>query len=247
VSDDVERLQAELIRIGEDVAGVRRLLAETSPSDNAILALLRRAVPRAFLEQVAKTEPWANRPLILTAVVMNPHADKALSLRLLGLLPWRSLATVAATPWISGAIRLRAEALLDTLLADLRLGERIALARIATRPLLLKLVFDTEARVVEASLLNPRLCADDLLNAIRREHPSRILLTEIAASPRWTEVYAVRLALALQPVTPLALALAQISALVPRDLERVAATEGLAPLVQAAALRVLEARARGRA
>jgi hypothetical protein len=244
--DDVERLHAELLRIGEDANGVRQLLAEACPSDNAVLALLRRAVPRAFLEQVAKTEPWADRPLLLTAVVMNPRADKALSLRLLSLLPWRSLASVAATPWISSPIRMRAEALLDVLLPDLRLGERIALARIATRPVLLKLVVDVDPKVVEAGLLNPRLSAEDLLNGIRREQPSRVLLGEAAASPRWMEVYAVRLALALQPLTPLALALAQITALNPRDLERVAATEALVPLVRAAAQRVLEGRRRPR-
>lgn len=240
--DDVQRLHAELIRIGEDTSGVRQLLAEASPSDNAILGLLRRAVPRVFLEEVAKTEPWSNRPLLLAAVVMNPRADKALSLRLLSQLSWRSLAMVAATPWIASPIRMRAEALLNELLPDLRLGERIALARIATRPLLLKLVLDSDPKVVEAGLVNPRLSAEDLLNGIRRERPSRVLLAEAAASPRWTEVYTVRLALVLQPLTPLALALAQISALNRRDLERVAATEGLVPLVRAAAERVLEGR-----
>ena len=42
----------------------------------------------------------------------------------------------------------------------------------------------------------------------------------------------------LQPRTPLALALAQLSSLLPRDLERVAEAAGILPLVQAAALRV---------
>jgi hypothetical protein len=242
IADDVARQHAELIRIGEDVAGVRKLLAEVSPSDNAVLALLRRAVSRAFLEEIAKTEPWSGRSLLLTAVAMNPRAEKTLSLRLLPLLPWGSLATLAATPWVLGPVRARTEALLDSMLLDLRLGERIALARIATRPVLLKLILDSEPRVVEAGLLNPRLSAEDLLNVIAREQAARVLLAQVAASPRWAEVYSVRLALTLQPLTPLSLALAQISALNRRDLERVAATEKLAPLVKAAARRVLKER-----
>ena len=46
----------------------------------------------------------------------------------------------------------------------------------------------------------------------------------------------------LQPRTPLALALAQVTALLPRDLERVSQDEALAPLVQLAARRVATGR-----
>jgi hypothetical protein len=49
----------------------------------------------------------------------------------------------------------------------------------------------------------------------------------------------VRLALVLQPRTPLALALQHISSLVPRDLRRVGEEASLRPLVRAAALEVL--------
>ena len=49
-----------------------------------------------------------------------------------------------------------------------------------------------------------------------------------------------RLALVLQPRTPLGVALAQITSLLDRDLERVAKAAGLRPLVQAAASRLFE-------
>jgi hypothetical protein len=97
---------------------------------------------------------------------------------------------------------------------------------------------DPEPRVAESSLLNPRLREEDLLLALRAAAAPRALLEAAAASPRWRESYAVRLALVLQPRTPLALALGQISSLLPHDLERVALTQGLLPLLQAAALRV---------
>lgn len=54
-----------------------------------------------------------------------------------------------------------------------------------------------------------------------------------------------RLELVLQPATPLALALAQVSSLLPRDLRRVAEAPGLRPLVQATALRVVREAPRG--
>jgi hypothetical protein len=80
----------------------------------------------------------------------------------------------------------------------------------------------------------------DLVTVLRREDVPKILLEGCASSSRWKLNYATRLALVLQPRTPLAVALGQISSLVPRDLRRVADTAGLRPLVRAAASEVLE-------
>ena len=50
-----------------------------------------------------------------------------------------------------------------------------------------------------------------------------------------------KLAIVLQPRTPLPLALERISSLVPRDLRRVAEEKTLRPLIRAAAREVLDA------
>jgi hypothetical protein len=105
--------------------------------------------------------------------------------------------------------------------------------------LLALLLADGDAKVVRGALENPRLREDDLRRALRNTRVSPALVEEAAGSSRWREVYGVRLELVLQPATPLALALARLSSLLPRDLRRVAEAPGLRPLVQAAALRVL--------
>ena len=94
---------------------------------------------------------------------------------------------------------------------------------------------DSERQVAESALVNPRLREDDLVTALRRDDVAPALVEAAVGSPRWSATYAVRLALVLQPRTPLAIALQQISALVPRDLRRVAEEAGLRPLVRAAA------------
>jgi hypothetical protein len=136
----------------------------------------------------------------------------------------------------------RAEALLLDHMDDLRLGDRITLAKIATPPVLSRLLEDGDPRVVEASLINPRLREEDLVAAVRKDAVPRALIEGIAAASRWRERYALRLAIVLQPRSPLAVALAQVTALQPRDLERVAADEGLAPLLQLTARRVATGR-----
>ncbi len=235
----MDEVHAELIRAGESRPRVRALLA-TSLDEQTLLALLCRAVPVAFLEEVAATPPWSERPFVLARVVLNPRVPRALALRLVGVLHWRELAEVAATMRVSGAVRLRAEALLRDQLPELRFGDRITLARIATPALLGLLLLDSERRVVFAALENARLREEDLVTALRRDDAAAALVEGASVSPRWSSSYAVRLALVLQSRTPLAIALAQISALVPRDLRRVADDPRLHPLVRAAARSVLE-------
>ena len=235
----VDEVHAELLRAGESRPRARALLAE-SLDEQTLLALLCRAVPVAFLEEVAATPPWNERSLVLARVVLNPRAPRALGLRLVGSLHWRELADVAATMRVSGAVRLRAEALLRDQLPELRFGDRITLARIATPALLGLLLADSEPRVVFAALENARLREEDLVTALRRDDAAAALVEGASASPRWSFSYSVRLALALQSRTPLAIALQQISAFVPRDLRRVADDERLHPLVRAAARSILE-------
>lgn len=236
----LDRLYQGVLRAGEDAVGVRALLAEHQPDENLLAALLRRALPIRFLEHVATTPPWSERPLVLARVVLNPRAPRGLSLRLVSSLYWRDLAEVSVSPTVPGAVRVRAEANLRELLPELRLGERITLAKIATPLVITALLSDPDARVLESALLNPRLREEDLVTALRKDSAPRALSEVAAASPRWKEHYAVRLALALQPRTPLPLALLQLSSLLKSDLIRVARTEGLAPLVQAAALATVE-------
>jgi len=236
--NDVDTLFAALIAAGEDAQRVREVL-DAAPREHLLLtAVLRRAVPLRCLEILAATPPWSEDQRLLGSVVLSPRVSRALALRLVGSLFWRDLADVAASPRVAAAARVRAEALLLDQMDDLRLGDRITLAKIATPPVLARLLEDEDPRVVEACLINGRLREEDLVGALRKDAVTRALIEGIAASSRWRDRYALRLAIVLQPRSPLAVALAQVTALLPRDLERVAADEALAPLLQLAARRV---------
>lgn len=246
VSVAVDALHAELLRAGESLAQVKESLARHAPDDTVLLALLRRALPVRFLEHVGTTPPWCDKANVLGKLVLNPRTPRALSLRLIPSLFWRDLAEIAVSPALPGAVRIRAESRLAEMLPDMRLGERVTVAKVATSPVLRALLADSDPKVAEACLLNPRLREEDLLTSLRQDTVPLALIEAVAGSSKWKEQYAVRLALALQPRTPLPLGLLQISSLVKRDLLRVAQTPGLRPLLQAAARRVAETLAGGR-
>ena len=235
----VDSLFAEVLAAGEHGARARAVLASCA-DETLLAAVLYRAVPVAFLEAVAGVPPWSERPRVLARVVLNPRAPRVLSQRLVAALYWRDLAEVAATPRILAAVRSRAESLLKDGLADMRLGDRVTLARLATPALLPLLLAATERQVTEAALVNARVREEDLTAALRRDDVRPALLEAVAASQRWRPSYAVQLALVLQPKTPLALALPRLLPLVSRDLRRIALDETLRPLVRAAASDLLD-------
>jgi hypothetical protein len=236
-----DSLHAEVLRAGENAGLQRDLLDRFQPDEALLVSVLRRAVPVRFLEVVAGTKPWSERTSVVAAVVLHAKSPRGLSLRLLSQLFWRQLADVAAAPQVPAGVRVKAEADLKEQLRDLRLGERVTLARLATPPVIQRLLVEGEPRVLEALLDNPRLREEDLLVALRRAEVPLVLLDAVVASPRWSGKYAVRLELALQPKTPLPLALLQLSSLVKRDLRRVAEAPAVRLLVKAAAARLLEA------
>ena len=235
----MDALFAALLAAGESAPKVAEVFAR-APDEETVIAVLHRAVPLQALEYLARTRPWAERSRILAGIVLNPKSPPRLSVPLVPALPWRSLADVAMSPRVPSAVRLRAEAVLKDTLPERRLGEKITLGRLATTPVLLALLDETEPRVLEACLQNPRLRESDLVGLVRRPEPNVRLLQAVGAAGRWLKSYAVRLELAVQPRTPLSVALAQLSSLLKKDLLRVAEAKGLVPLVQVAARRVAE-------
>ncbi|HEY5908097.1 MAG TPA: hypothetical protein VIZ31_08630 [Vicinamibacteria bacterium] len=234
-----DALHGRVVRAGENARAQRDLLDEFQPDETLLVSLLRRAVPLRFLEVVAATRPFCDRVLVVAQVVLNPRTPRGLSLRLLPQLFWRQLAEVAVTPHVPAAVRVKAEGSLKDQLRNLRLGERVALARIATPALIQALLEEAEPKVLAPLLDNPRLREEDLLAALRRPEAPAALIQAVAGSTRWSLRYFVRLELVLQARTPLPIAMLQLSSLVKRDLRRVAEARGLRPLVQVAAERLL--------
>lgn len=176
------------------------------------------------------------------AVVLHPATPRAEALRLLEDLPWRDLADVGREARAPAPVRYAANRRVLEKLPRLSLGEKVALARLADRPLVGALLDDGDVDVLSGLLSNPRLVEEDLTAWLLVRRPKEAQLAALAGSERWMARNAVREALLLSPRTPRPLALSLLTASVRSVWERLASDPSADPLLAACARTLLAER-----
>ncbi|HEV3192839.1 MAG TPA: hypothetical protein VGY54_20175 [Polyangiaceae bacterium] len=123
----------------------------------------------------------------------------------------------------------------------LTLGERKSLARRPDRETIQRLLADPHPDVIQRCLRNPRLTEDDLVSLAAKRPGRGEVLVEIARS-RWIHRPRVRLAVVLNPATPLELAVRIAGLLLRPELDMVARSPQVAAVVRAVCLEHLARR-----
>ncbi len=122
----------------------------------------------------------------------------------------------------------------------LTLGERKSLAKRPDRNLLERLLADPHPDVIRSVLRNSRLTEDDVVRFVAR-HPGRPeLLTEVARFPKWVHRPRVRLALVLNPMSPIELSIPLAGLLLRHELRLVVESTNVPLPVRAASLEHLQ-------
>lgn len=124
----------------------------------------------------------------------------------------------------------------------LTLGERKSLARKPDREMLERLLRDPHPDVIRLLLANPRLREEDVLSVAARRPCRPDVLAQIARTPRWTHRPRIRIALVLNPDTPLDVTAPLVGLLVRQELRLVATSTTVAPALRALSLEHLERR-----
>jgi hypothetical protein len=107
-------------------------------------------------------------------------------------------------------IRRSAERKLLTLISAMTLGEKIALARRAHRPIFGALMSAGEPQVFSAILDNPRLTENDILVILNTTRCPTAFFTELARHHRWGHYLGIRRGLVRCRLTPLPIVLSLI-------------------------------------
>jgi hypothetical protein len=214
-------------------------------ADGEMMMMLRnrRAAPELLLS-IWRDPRWARNIEVRKLLVMHPRLPLATARGILPHLSWKQLAEVAGSPRVSPVVARQAERLLRTKLEELSLGERVTLARTATRGVIGALVDSEEYRVLHALLENGKLREAEAVTIASNAEASRRLLSHMAAHHRWASVRAVRFALLANPATPVAAALRLLEKLAKRDLQRLASDDKVPRIVSVGAERRLQAGSR---
>lgn len=152
----------------------------------------------------------------------HPRTSQILALRFIPGLYWADLVRLGVDMRLHPIVRRAAESRLTERLPALSVGEKMAIARTASQAVLTALRHDPTPRVISALLENPRLTEGLLLPLLASEAALPSILAVVAASPRWSARYPVRLALCQNSRTPLDRALMLLPLLKRTDLESVA-------------------------
>ncbi|MEA2163607.1 MAG: hypothetical protein QOK37_1734 [Thermoanaerobaculia bacterium] len=140
------------------------------------------------------------------------------ALKLVRQVLWPDLIQLSLEVHVSAQVRRAVEAELLRRIETLSLGERIATAKRCSASLIEILLFDPDARVFAALLLNQRLREEDLLVLAGSEKATAGKLQLLADDRKWSFRYAIRRALVMNPSTPRAAAALQLRFLSQRDL-----------------------------
>jgi len=195
------------------------LLREGRPDEGEILEVLRNPFCTVEIaELVARTREWSTAHLVRERLAGFPGLPVGVALNLLATLPWLSLLHVGQNPRTPPVVRRRAERKLLERVQKMTLGEKVALARLAHRPLFAALIQCGDEPVALALLDNPRLVENDVLLLITSDRLPDPLVLAISRHRRWWSYYGVRRALTGHRQTPLPIALGLLVQLKRADL-----------------------------
>lgn len=231
---------------GDGQRGGRRGPPDELPAtrEQLLLALRDPEATPALLARVARDPQWARFSAVRLAIVVHRHTPLAVARNLVPHLHWRELAEAGSDARVHPLVRRAAERYLTMRLGEIAVGERVSLARRASRALITALLDSSEDAVVRSLLGNPRLVEADVLRIAASPKAPAAALADLAAHWKWGGRRAVRLALVANPRTPVAGALRTVATLDSRDLQRLSRDGRVPAIVRIAAQRRLEAAAR---
>lgn len=191
---------------------------EVGPAE-LILLLRNHAAPIELLERIGAHPGWMAHHEVCRALARHARTPLALARNLLPLLYWKDWIDLAAQPSANPVVRRQAERMLLARLDDLSLGQRIALARRATRGLIHGFLKETDPRALEALLDNPRLVELDAVRLAENPVAGAYALDRIAEHPVWGRRRAVCLQLLRRAELAIQTSLRLAHRLEPRDLQ----------------------------
>jgi len=197
---------------------VRQLL-----EDEVLAVLDNPYVTPAICQAIAQTQRLAAFYSVRLKLVAHKNTPQAHAVKFVHYLFWSDLVRLSVDVKVPSPVRRAIDNILVNKIDKLTLGERITCAKRCSQTLIKELLFDPDAKVFEALLLNQRVREDDLLFVAGSDRATAVQLQLLAADRKWSYRYPIRKALVMNPLTPRSAAASLLRSLTPRDLRLIAA------------------------
>ncbi len=182
-------------------------------NEDLTLALLaRRDLPFGVAEVLVKNPGVMRHRKVLMAIVGHPRTPRHVSVPMVRTCYVFELMQLALTPSVAPDIKRAAEDQIVLRLETISAGERLTLAKQGSNRIAEALLCDPDARVVEASLLNPHMTEASVVKALSRDEAQSHFVENVCRHAKWSVRREVQLALLKSEHTPLARALAFVRA-----------------------------------
>jgi hypothetical protein len=136
----------------------------------------------------------------------------------------------------------REEAPLAKRIREMGLPERLRLAQMGDKEARSLLARDRNKQVLYCLLQNPRISDQEIVQFAKERTLPEEIISLISKRKEWMKKYPVRLALTLNPKTPLALSLRMLRSIHDMDLRRIAKSKDVSSQLASGARKILIAR-----
>jgi hypothetical protein len=200
-------------------------LLDNSFVDETHLCVLldRKDLPTEVLEEVSCRKALLKNYRIKRALAFHPHTPRLASLRLVRDLYPMDLAQLALLPGTPAELKRLAEDQLVARIAQLPLGQKLALARRGPARVAGALLAEGHPQVLSVVLDNAHLTEAQILKVLSREKLHADVVYSVIHHRKWSFTYNVRLALVRHPASTLSSILAYLPELTVSDLRELAA------------------------
>ncbi len=200
---------------------ILRALIENPAFDETHICLLleRKDLSGTLLGEIAKQKNWRTNYRVRRALARHPHTPRLAAMRLLRELHLMDLVRISLQTASPVELRRLAEDRVLTQLAQLPLGQRIALARRASARVAGGLIAQGPEQVARIALDNSFLNESQLLRSLAKETLPARTVEAIAKHEKWSKLMNVRIALLRHPHAPVERVLSFLPDLPLLDLE----------------------------
>jgi hypothetical protein len=210
--NDIRSLDAR--RLSDFVTSEVKTLME----DEALAILENPFVTPAVCQAIAQNQRLTAFYAVRLKLVALRQTPQAQAVKFVHYLYWPDLVKLSVDVKVPATVRRAIDTQLLLRVDKLSLGEKITSARRCSAALIKVFLFDPDPKVFAALLTNQRIREEDLLVIANSPRATPEKLTMLGTDNKWSYRYEIRRALVLNPLTPRAIAAAQLRFLRLRDL-----------------------------